>query len=85
MERIFYLISLMLMSFAVYSQTNDKKTKEYYDNGCENVFKKNYPGAITEFSEAIRRDSGFIQAYENGGRQSTIFKTSGEQWTILIE
>lgn len=28
---------------------------------------KNYPGAIYDFSEAIRLDSGFIQAFENRG------------------
>jgi len=67
MERIFYLILLLLMSFAGYSQTNNKKAKEYYDNGCDKVFKRNYTEAITDFSEALKRDSGFIQAYENRG------------------
>lgn len=55
------------MSLAGYSQTNDKQAKEYYDNGCDKVFKKNYHGAIIDFTEAIKRDSGFIQAYENRG------------------
>ena len=50
-----------------YSQTKDKKAKEYYDNGCNKVLKKNYAEAIADFSEAIKRDSGFIQAYENRG------------------
>ena len=55
------------MSFAGYSQTKDKKAKEYYDNGCDKVLKKNFTEAIADFSEAIKRDSGFIQAYENRG------------------
>jgi tetratricopeptide (TPR) repeat protein len=64
---MFFIIVVLLMSFAGYSQTKDKQAKEYYDNGCDKVFKKNYTGAITDFSEAIKRDSGFIQAYENRG------------------
>ena len=55
------------MSRIVYSQTDDKKAMEYYDNGIDNVFKKNYTLAIAYFSDAIKRDSGFIQAYENRG------------------
>jgi len=55
------------MSRIVYSQTDDKKAMEYYDNGIDNVFKKNYTLAIDYFSDAIKRDSGFIQAYENRG------------------
>ncbi len=67
MKRILFIIEVLLISFAGYSQTKDKKAKEYYDNGCDKVFKKNYTGAIDDFSEAIKRDSGFIQAYENRG------------------
>ena len=52
------------MSFAGYSQTKDKKAKEYYDDGCEKVIKKNFAEAIADFSEAIKRDADFIQAYE---------------------
>jgi tetratricopeptide (TPR) repeat protein len=67
MKRIFFLISIVLISFAGYSQTNGKKAKEYCKNGCEKVFKKNYTGAIADFSEAIKCDSSFIEAYENRG------------------
>lgn len=55
------------MSLAGYNQTNNNQAKEYYDNGCDKVSRKDYAGAITDFSEAIKRDSGFIQAYENRG------------------
>jgi tetratricopeptide (TPR) repeat protein len=55
------------MSLAGYSQTVDRKAMEYYNNGCDKVLKKNYTGAIADFSEAIKCDSGFIQAYENRG------------------
>lgn len=67
MKRILFIITVLLISFACYSQTKDKKAKEYYDNGCDKVFKKDFTGAITDFSDAIRHDSGFIQAYENRG------------------
>jgi serine/threonine-protein kinase len=67
MKRILFIIAVLLISFEGYSQTKDKKAKEYYDNGCDKVSKKNFSGAIADFSEAIKRDSGFIQAYENRG------------------
>ena len=67
MKILFLIIFAVLISFQVNSQTDDKKALEYYKNGCIEVFKKNYIGAITEFSWAIMRDSGFIQAYENRG------------------
>ena len=57
----------MFMSFDGYSQTRDSKAKEYYAKGVDKVLKKNYTGAITDFTQAIRHDTGFIQAYENRG------------------
>ena len=67
MKRILFITAVLFMSFAGYSQTKDKKAKEYYDNGCEKIFMKNFTGAIADFSEALKCDSGFIQAYENRG------------------
>jgi tetratricopeptide (TPR) repeat protein len=67
MKRMAYLISVLLMPFVVYSQTNDKKALESYNNGIDKFFKKNYIGAIADLSETIKHDSGFIQAYENRG------------------
>ncbi len=67
MKILCQIIFIMLISFPGYSQTDDVKALGYYRNGCIEVFKKNYVGAITEFSWAIKRDSGFIQAYENRG------------------
>jgi serine/threonine-protein kinase len=67
MIRIFYMISLIMMPFAGYSQTDNKKAMEDFLNGCDNVFRKNYQGAIADLSWAIKRDSGFLQAYENRG------------------
>jgi tetratricopeptide (TPR) repeat protein len=67
MKILLYVISILLIPSAVYSQTNDKNALEAYNKGMDKFFKKNYMGAIFDFSEAIRRDSGFIQAYENRG------------------
>jgi tetratricopeptide (TPR) repeat protein len=67
MKKFLSVIGVLLISFVGYSQTKDKKAKEYYDNGCDKVLKKNFTGAIADFSEAIKLDSGFIQAYENRG------------------
>ena len=67
MKGILFIFAVLLIPFAGYSQTKDKKAREYYDNGCDKVSRKNFTGAIDDFSEAIKRDSGFIQAYENRG------------------
>lgn len=56
-----------MMFFAGYSQTDNKKAMEDFFSGIDNVFRKNYLGAIADFSWAIKRDSGFLQAYENRG------------------
>jgi tetratricopeptide (TPR) repeat protein len=67
MNRILYLISVLFISFAGYGQTDDKIAKEYFNNGCDKVSGKDYIGAITDFSEALKRIPGFKQAYENRG------------------
>jgi tetratricopeptide (TPR) repeat protein len=67
MKRIFYLILVLLISFAGYSQPDDQIAKEYFNNGCDKVSRKNFKGAIADFSEAIMRTPGFKQAYENRG------------------
>jgi len=67
MGRILFIIAFLLMSSDGYSQTNNKKAKEYCDNGCDKILKKDFTGSIADFSEALKLDSGFIQAYENRG------------------
>jgi tetratricopeptide (TPR) repeat protein len=67
MKRLFYLISVLLISFAGYGQTDDQMAKEYFNKGCEKVSSKNYNDAIADFTEAIKRAPGFKQAYENRG------------------
>jgi tetratricopeptide (TPR) repeat protein len=67
MKSIFFVISALFLSFSGYSQTENTKAQEYYDIAMNKVFKKDHKGAIAGFSEAIKRDSGFIQAYENRG------------------
>jgi serine/threonine-protein kinase len=67
MGRLICSISMFLISVSVYSQSDDIKAMEYYRNGLNMIFTKNYPAAISAFTDAIKRDSGFIQAYENRG------------------
>lgn len=67
MKIVAFLISVWLLNSAVYSQTGNKEALESYNSGMEKFFKKNYLGAIADFSETIKHDSGFIQAYENRG------------------
>ncbi len=67
MDRLLLLISIILIPFPGNSQSYDKKAMEHYNNGCKMISVKNYPGAISAFTEAIRLDSGFLQAWENRG------------------
>ncbi len=67
MKGILFIVAVLLIPFAGYGQTKDKKAREYYDNGCDKVSKKDFNGAIDDFTKAIKRDPDFIQAYENRG------------------
>jgi tetratricopeptide (TPR) repeat protein len=67
MNRVFYLISVSLISLAGYSQKDNQIAREYFNNGCDKVSRKDYNGAIADFSEALKRLPGFKQAYENRG------------------
>jgi serine/threonine-protein kinase len=53
--------------FTISGQSHNQKAKEFYDSGCENIKVKDYNKAIADFTDAIKLDSGFIQAYENRG------------------
>jgi len=80
--------SVLLMSHCLPGQTNDPKTAEYYNNGMYLLFRKDYTGAIADFSEAISRDSGFIQAFENRGVAKYYLKDySGavEDYSLALE
>jgi lipoprotein NlpI len=57
----------ILISISGLSQTGDRKAMECFNMGTYKVLKKDYKSAIVEFNEAIRRDSMFLQAYENRG------------------
>jgi tetratricopeptide (TPR) repeat protein len=67
MKIILNLMLVLFISFAGYSQSEDKKAMAYYHDGCDKIFRKNYTDAVVEFTWAIKRDSNFIQAYENRG------------------
>lgn len=63
-----FIVALLLMIFPVVGgQTADKEALAYYNHGVYLVGKKQFAGAVANFTEAIRRDSLFLQAYENRG------------------
>lgn len=66
MKRVICLL-VVLLHFVVSAQTVDPEALEYYTNGCYKVYIKKYKEAVDDFSEALKRDTGFIQAYENRG------------------
>jgi tetratricopeptide (TPR) repeat protein len=67
MRRIFFLLPLLSLSISGVSQTNDIIAREFFNEGTYKVTINDYKGAIYALSEAIKLDSGFLQAYENRG------------------
>ena len=67
MKSNFYLIVLLLISFAGNSQSYNKNAMGYAISGNDKIARKDYTRAIEDFSRAIKLDSGFKQAYENRG------------------
>jgi len=67
MKRISCSVSVLLISFALNAQTYNREAMKHYNSAMTKFFMKDYRGAIADFSDAIRHDSLFIQAYENMG------------------
>lgn len=67
MKKVLYVMAVAWFSFSGYGQTNVSKAIDYYNMGCDMVARKNYKVAITDFTEALKRDPEFKQAYENRG------------------
>lgn len=63
-----FIMALFLMIFPVMGgQTADREALAYYNHGVYLVGKKQFAVAVMNFTEAIRKDSLFLQAYENRG------------------
>ncbi|MDP4221825.1 MAG: tetratricopeptide repeat protein [Bacteroidota bacterium] len=67
LEKVILLSVLMSVSLAAPSQTSDMIAREFFNEGTYKVTINDYKGAICALSEAIKLDSGFLQAYENRG------------------
>jgi tetratricopeptide (TPR) repeat protein len=67
MYRICLSILLLISSVAGICQTDYLKAEKYYFKAMDKVSRKDFPGAIADFSEALKIDTGFIEAYENRG------------------
>lgn len=67
MKKIYCLFSISVIVLGLNGQSRDPKAMEYYNSGMSMVFRKNYVAAVSDFTDALRRDSGFLQAYENRG------------------
>jgi tetratricopeptide (TPR) repeat protein len=67
MRSNFYLILFFLTSLAGTGQPYNKNALGYALSGNDKIAKKDYAGAIEDYSRAIKLDSGFKQAYENRG------------------
>ncbi len=67
MKKLFIVLIILSIASVSFCQTNDRIAEEYYYRGVDKIFIKDYRGAIFDLTEAIRRDSDFLQAYENRG------------------
>jgi tetratricopeptide (TPR) repeat protein len=67
MKRNLFLIVTLFTSIAAFNQTYDGKAQQFYYDGLNSYFTKDYQRALVEFSKAIKLDSQFIQAWENRG------------------
>lgn len=67
MREGFIIALLFMISPVTGGQTADREALAYYNHGIYLVGKKQFAGAVANFTEALRRDSLFLQAYENRG------------------
>jgi tetratricopeptide (TPR) repeat protein len=68
MKLIYYFsIALLLVTGKVFGQSEIKTARDYYRTGCEKIVARNYRGAISDFDEAIKLDTAYLEAYENRG------------------
>jgi len=67
MKRLFLSALTVCISLPVISQTHDYRAKRLFLRGTEFIYLENYKVAVRDFSEAIKLDSGFVEAYENRG------------------
>lgn len=67
MNRILFVILLFFIFPEGYCQSENIRALQYYNRAMNKILRKDNRGAITDFTEAIRLDSGFIEAYENRG------------------
>ncbi|MBK9390966.1 MAG: hypothetical protein IPN68_12505 [Bacteroidetes bacterium] len=64
------LLAITLMLYVIlpgFGQTRNYRAKKIFFRGTEMIYLENYRQAIRDFSEAIKLDSGFLEAYENRG------------------
>jgi tetratricopeptide (TPR) repeat protein len=67
MKKELFLIIALLTSVAANGQTYNGKALQFYYGGLHSYYLKDYPWALIEFTNAIKLDSGFLQAWENRG------------------
>jgi tetratricopeptide (TPR) repeat protein len=67
MKRKACIVWILMISFAAYGQTFNENARNLFKMGTQKVADKNYTGAIEDFTNAIKADPRFKQAYENRG------------------
>ncbi len=67
MRRGIYAILLLMIFPGMSGQTDNRDALAFYNNAMFLIGRKDYIGAIANFTAAVRMDSLFLQAYENRG------------------
>ncbi|HNR42186.1 MAG TPA: tetratricopeptide repeat protein [Bacteroidales bacterium] len=67
MNRGIYAILFFMVFPGISGQTDNRDALVFYNHAMFLIGRKDYIGAIVNFTEAVRRDSLFLQAYENRG------------------
>lgn len=67
MIKIIITLSILLISAILHGQTENRRAMDFFGRGYYQMERKDYFGAIISYTEAIKQDSLFLQAYENRG------------------
>ncbi len=79
----FFLSSFFYQSYSQVVGTTDKKAQKLFDKGKEYVAERNFLEAVESFKKAIKRDSGYSEAYYNLASIYTLYRIQDTTFIYL--